>query len=103
MTPELLKKAQTYYSIRPSGVIRSDGKGFITDHRILDFMDPTKTNYSNLSYLLNRLPFIATGIGTGVGLLNTDSPEWDFKDGGNLPKAQDGYETGMKNYINDTV
>ena len=90
ITPDLLKRAQTYYGIRPSGIIRSDGKGFLTDHRILDFMDPTKTNYSNLSHLLNRLPSIATGIGTGVGLLNTDRPEGDFKKGGSISKFQGG-------------
>jgi len=88
ISPDKLKMASLYFKRRPMGVIRSNNKGYVSNTRILDFMDETTKNYSNLAYLLNKLPGVATAVGTGAALydnqeeLDTDRKEWDFKDGG---------------------
>jgi hypothetical protein len=42
--------------------------GFLTGHRIIDFMDPTIDNFSTLSKAMNKLPStVPIGIGLGVG------------------------------------
>ena len=66
ISPELIKRAQTLFSLRPSGTLNTAANKFHSNTRILDFMKPTKFNFDLLARELNDLPAIAP-IGIGVG------------------------------------
>ena len=59
--PELLERAKTYFKRRPAGVLDQNDFNFLSNTRILDFMDDTKSNYELISRELNKLPALIPG------------------------------------------
>ena len=95
ITPEMIGKAQVLFQLKPMGVFNTSSNSFLSNTRIFDFMSPTSENFRNLSMILNKLPAALPPV-IGAGLLgidkgeNQESPK--MKNGGNVPKAQDGYK-----------
>ena len=58
VSPEMLKRAQTIFDLRPSGTVNTIGDAFHSNTRILDFMKPVESNFNLLSRELNKLPAI---------------------------------------------
>lgn len=89
ITPEILSAAQKHFKKNPLGLYSpNDAGSFWSQTRILDFMEPSQSNFQNLSKIMNKLPAVAPiGIGAaGVAQL----PEQKY--GGWLDSYQDGGE-----------
>jgi hypothetical protein len=75
ITPDILKKAHKHFKANPMGTYFPEDFGsFLSSTRILDFMKPSKSNFSQLSNVLNKLPAVAP-IGVGLGLGASQLPE----------------------------
>ena len=61
ITPDLLERAKIYFQKRPAGVLDQHDFNFLSNTRILDFMDDTKSNYELISKELNKLPALIPG------------------------------------------
>jgi hypothetical protein len=73
ITPELLKSAHGKMMKAPSGIHARDA--FISSHRVFDFMEPTFTNFKNLSNHLNRLPVVGGAVAGGAMLMDPEANE----------------------------
>ena len=88
ITPEKLQVASAFFKRNPMGVIKSNNsKSYLSNTRVLDFMEESPKMYQNLSWLLNRLPTLGLGLGA-AGAVGATLEE--KKLGGELPKAQVG-------------
>jgi len=88
ITPEKLQVASTFFKRNPMGVVKSNNsKSYLSNTRILDFMEESPEMYQNLSWLLNRLPTVGLGLGAAGAAGSTLEEK---KLGGELPKAWDG-------------
>ena len=72
ITPNLLQQAYKSFREKPMSLYIKPGKGFkgtfTSNHRIMDFMDPTMENFSTLAKAMNKLPAVLPlGVGLGVG------------------------------------
>jgi len=95
ITPEKLQAASTFFKKNPMGVVKSNNsKSYLSNTRILDFMEESPEMYQNLSWLLNRLPTLGLGLGAAGAAGSTLEEK---KLGGDLPKAK--YGKWMK-YLN---
>jgi hypothetical protein len=78
ITPDILKKSYDEFKKNPSihKFLKRDGvtPSSLSDHRILDFMEPDDLNFSNLSNLLNRLPSATLPI-AGVATISSQTIE----------------------------
>ena len=94
ITPGMIGNAQEFFQTNPMGVFNTSSNNFLSNTRIFDFMSPTSKNFKNLSMILNKLPAALPPV-IGAGLLGIDKGENQappqMKNGGNVPKAQDGY------------
>jgi len=86
VSPEMLKRAQTIFDLRPSGTVNTMGDAFHSNTRILDFMKPVESNFNLLSRELNKLPAM---VPIGVGLSGAAALSQE-RYGGSIPKAQNG-------------
>jgi len=97
VTPEMMEQAYEFFKKNPQFRHFNSpltGVEFRSDHRIFDFMKPSKTNFNLLSSLMNKLPVVA-----GVGLVGAgaiDAATGDQSQGeqkqkkGGLVRAQKG-------------
>ena len=86
ITPEKLQVASTFFKKNPMGVVKSNNsKSYLSNTRILDFMEESPEMYQNLSWLFNRLPTVGLGLGAAGAAGSTLEEK---KLGGDLPKAQ---------------
>jgi hypothetical protein len=107
ITPELLQKAHSSFMQKPIAKYQKLGKstpgGFLTGHRIIDFMEPSMSNFNTLSQLMNKLPAVAPlGIGLGAALYNsknTSLPQNQF--GGGIELSNRRFDGGGS--FNDPV
>jgi len=67
ITPNILSKAQTYFSKNP--LYSAPG---VSSTRLLDFAAPTKANFSSISKSLNKLPTLATPVLGGSLIFSGD-------------------------------
>ena len=88
VSPELLKRAQTLFDVRPSGTMNTMADKYHSNTRILDFIKPTKANFDLLSRELNKLPAIAP-IGIGLGGAAALS---EYQEGGQPPFDKESWE-----------
>ena len=96
ITPEKLQVASAFFKRNPMGVVKSNNsKSYLSNTRVLDFMEESPEMYQNLSWLLNRLPTLGLGLGA-AGAVGATLEE--KKLGGELPKANFGkfVKTGSK-------
>lgn len=106
ITPEIISNAQVFFQTKPMGVFNTSSNSFLSNTRIFDFMSPTSENFRNLSMILNKLPAALPPV-IGAGLLgidkgeNQESPK--MKNGGNVPKAQDGYKVPTRQGVRKNV
>ncbi len=106
ITPEIISNAQVFFQTKPMGVFNTSSNSFLSNTRIFDFMSPTSENFRNLSMILNKLPAALPPV-IGAGLLgidkgeNQESPK--MKNGGNVPKVQDGYKVPTRQGVRKNV
>ena len=112
VSPEMLKRAQTIFDLRPSGTVNTMGDAFHSNTRILDFMKPVKSNFDLLSRELNKLPAIvpigvagATGATYSLSDPNFESPLNQYQTGGEDITKEGfdwgGYFSGEQGWIPD--
>jgi len=87
VSTDQLKRFQTLFDLRPSGVVNTMGDTFHSNTRILDFMKPTQANFDLLARELNKLPaMVPMGLTGAAGAAALSQERY----GGQLPKAQAG-------------
>jgi hypothetical protein len=94
ITPEILENAYKSFRKKPMGsFIENDGSSgyFLSSHRIFDFMEPDKQNFTFLAEQLNKLPStIPVGVGLGAaGVAGAQTGE--YAKGGLIKRADGSY------------
>jgi hypothetical protein len=75
-----VRQAYTYFKKNPIGSYNPKTGDFLSNTRIFDFMDPTKTNSKILTDVLNKLP--AVGLGIGAYQMNKSNSKDSMQMGG---------------------